>query len=170
METCQNYGKLYAFFLEFCRLFIDDELDKNGVPKNGRDLYYYLQDEIANSSQELYEAVIRNSPVLQDFQSNILLPQENEINVTRLYCIMYLKILRLLGRGLPIPKENCLTRIRNYLCHAPMKLICKDSAADFYEDYDRIKMNYGIMVLTKNWCKSVMRTFLTFSNEGKMIK
>ena len=142
METCQNYGKLYAFFLEFCRLFIDDKLHREiGVPRNGHDLYYYLKDKIANGRPELYEAAILNSSFLNKFQKTNLLPSQGRIHVERLDCITYLKIMRLLGKGLPEPTENCLTKIRNYLCHAPMKSIREGRVLDFYEDYEWMK-NY----------------------------
>lgn len=121
-STSEKYGQLYVFFLEVCRSFIDNKLHVGmGVPEDGEEMYAYLDEKSYDSYQEPYEEIISSLEYLSEREKEILRPSDGIIKVENLDFVIYLKIIRFLGRNWKYKNlSRYMIKVRNHLCHIPV--------------------------------------------------
>ena len=121
MGASEDYGKLYAYFLEVCRHFIDRKLHHEmGVPEIGQEMYEYLNRRLSDRFQKPYNGIIMEAEFLSNEEKDYLLPGNRIINESKLDVSLNFKIYRLLG-GKIAKKLSCqIVGVRNYLCHIPV--------------------------------------------------
>ena len=121
-DTSEKYGRLYAFFLEVCRCFIDDEVHvRMRLPEDGREMYDYLDEVLCSRYDEPYDEIIYGFHFLSMKEKQILAPRDGVINVENLDIGIYLKIISILGGCLKYETlGHYLTKVRNNLCHIPV--------------------------------------------------
>ena len=121
MGASEDYGKLYAYFLEVCRHFIDRKLHHEmGVPEIGQEMYEYLNRRLSDRFQKPYNGIIMEAEFLSNEEKYYLLPGNRIINESDLDVSLNFKIYRLLG-GKIAKKLSCqIVGVRNYLCHIPV--------------------------------------------------
>ena len=121
MGASEDYGKLYAYFLEVCRHFIDRKLHHEmGVPEIGQEMYEYLNRRLSDRFQKPYNGIIMEAEFLSNEEKYYLLPGNRIINESKLDVSLNFKIYRLLG-GKIAKKLSCqIVGVRNYLCHIPV--------------------------------------------------
>ena len=97
VKSSEKYGKLYTFFLDVAKLYVNDRLHlKLKVPKEGRAMYKHLKKELSKEDDEIYKEVINNCSFLSDQQKEYLLPDSEVINLEKLDFTMCVNIMRLL--------------------------------------------------------------------------
>lgn len=121
MGASEDYGKLYAYFLEVCRHFIDRKLHHEmGVPEIGQEMYEYLNRRLSDRFQKPYNGIITEAEFLSNEEKDYLLPGNRIINESKLDVSLNFKIYRLLGGKIAKKLSYQIVRVRNYLCHIPV--------------------------------------------------
>ena len=168
MGRSEQYGKLYTFFLDIAKFFVDDRLyQKMRVPREGRAMYQYLNEKLS-TEYESYKNVINNCLYLLPEQKEYLLPASEIINLDKLDFLMCVNIMRLLQTG-KITKNYKETRLviymkklRNNLCHPSMFRIEEDITKEqFNENVQEIIDHLGWLGIKKNWlvqCRQIFQT------------
>ena len=168
MGRSEQYGKLYTFFLDIAKFFVDDRFyQKMKVPKEGRAMYQYLNEKLS-TEYESYKNVINNCSYLLQEQEQYLLPTSKIINLDKLDFLMCVDIMRLLQTG-KITKNDKETRLviymkklRNYLCHPSMVRIEEDITEEqFNEQVEEIIDHLGWLGIKRNWlvqCRQIFQT------------
>ena len=142
MDTCQNYGKLYAFFLEVCRLHIDDVCPRF-LHKSDKDrvMLKFLKQAIRRKYREPYRSVIWRC--FTGMERKQLLVESDEIPLKKLDCYTFLKIIKVLETDNEIAR--CTTNVRNFLCHIPMGTIRKEmSQKDYNREYHWVRAAFEL--------------------------
>ena len=151
MDACENYGKLYTYFLEVCKNFIEHNLyERMGIPKDGYGMYLYLIRHLSHRD-------IRHSAFLSDQEKAFLLPNNNFIQVQNLDIIIHFKIIRLLDEEVPERLSRRVRQIRNWLCHLSLEELRETmEQKDFNGKLQLIIQNLeeaGIDIELLMWCK-----------------
>ena len=158
MATCEKYGKLYAYLLEVCRNFIEQNLyEEMGLPKDGYEMYLYLIRHLSHGDKRLYEDEIENSKYLSDKEKDCLLPKNRIIKVQNLDISIHFKIIRLLDKEVPEKLSRHVIELRNWLCHLSLEELRETmNQEDFNSKLELIKQNLhdaGIDNELLIWCK-----------------
>ena len=76
MDSCEKYGKLYAYFLEVCRRFIYKKLHgEMCVAEFGQELYEWSNRWLSDRFDRSYEAVLRDNAFLSEEERGYLSPE-----------------------------------------------------------------------------------------------
>ena len=146
------YGQIYGYFLEVCRRYIDSLChNEYGLPRNGTDMYNYLNQNSVEWYDMRYEDIVKAKrfPI---YIERILLPENGTIEVNKLDARMYFKIIEILEGS--IRKRTHMDFVRNYLCHVPMKVLQRPMAVDDFRGIMQLMRHnfeaYGI-------CRELLR-------------
>ena len=157
-NSCEKYGKLYAYFLEVCRHFIDQKLhEEMGVSDVGQEFYEDLNRRLSDQRGEPYEDIIKKCGFLLENEKRYLLPENRIIDLEDLDVTIHFKIIRLL-RGSVAKKLAChVAEVRNYLCHVPVANLREGmDSEDFSSLFQLIRQNLEDAGITKDllkWCE-----------------
>ena len=122
MDSCEKYGKLYAYFLEVCRHFIYKKLhEEMYVPEFGQEMYEWLNRWLSDRFDRSYEAVFRDYAFLSEKERGYLSPGNQIIDVAQLDISMHFKIIGLLEPHLGRKCQEYIANARNCLCHIPVE-------------------------------------------------
>ena len=122
MGSCQDFGRLYAYFLEVCRHFIYEKLHQElGLPELGQEMYEWLIRCLSEHSEESYKVLLDNSRFLSEEDRKYLSPKDRIIDTSKLDVSMHFKIMRLLEPRQGSRRWKYIADVRNYLCHIPVK-------------------------------------------------
>ena len=129
-DTSEKYGKLYGFFLEVCRRFIDDEIHNEiGLPEDGEEMYNYLEEQLESWFEEPYGEIIYGFDFLSKKEKQLLVPRDRIIKVANLDYGIYFKIISFIGGELRYNKlGQYMARVRNYICHVPVVSLRKEKS------------------------------------------
>lgn len=158
METCEVYGKLYAYLLEVCRQVIDMKFHHEmGVPEIGQEIYEYLNRRLSDRFKKSYDGIIMEAEFLSSDEKGYLLPANGVIDVSNLDVSLSFKIYRLLG-GRIAKKLSCqIVGARNYLCHIPVTSLRVDmNQEEFNSIFQVLKKDLedaGIERELLDWCE-----------------
>ena len=143
MCICDEYGKLYAFFLKFCLVFVGEELhERMKVPRNCQQMYNHLDRQLSFWFSEPYEDIINGLNLLSKKEKKILTPRDKRLEAGELDFSIYLKIIKILGGAAPKGLLNYIVRLRNYLCHVPVVELQNNlDAAAFEHELLSIRQN-----------------------------
>ena len=136
MCICDEYGKLYAFFLEVCLVFVGEELHQRmEVPRNCQEMHNHLDRQLSFWFSEPYEDIINGLDFLSKKGKKILTPREKRLEAGELDFSIYFKIIKILGGAASEDLLNYIVQLRNYLCHVPVVELQKnlDEAAFEHE-------------------------------------
>ena len=127
-DTSEKYGKLYVFFLEVCRRFIDDKLHVGlGLPEDGKEMYEYLDQRLCSWYDEPYEDIIYGFNFLSTKEKKLLVPRDGKIKVANVDFGIYFKIISFLGGHWTYKKlGRYMVNVRNHLCHIPVASLRKE--------------------------------------------
>lgn len=124
MGSCEKFGRLYAYFLEVCRRFINKKLhEEMCVPKFGQEMYECLNRWLSDRFDQSYEEALRDSAFLSDEDRGYLSPENRIIEVEQFDISMHLKIIRLLEPCFGRRRWEYIAKVRNYLCHIPVEVL-----------------------------------------------
>ena len=122
MDSCEKYGKLYAYFLEVCRPFIYKKLHgEMCVAEFGQELYEWSNRWLSDRFDRSYEAVLRDNVFLSEEERGYLSPENWIIHVAQTDISMYFKIITLLEPRLGRRSWVYIANATNYLCHIPVE-------------------------------------------------
>lgn len=122
MGSCQDFGRLYAYFLEVCRHFIYEKLHQElGLPELGQEMYEWLNRCLSEHFEQSYEVVLNDSGFLSEEDRDYLSPEDRIIDTSKLDVSMHFKIMRLLEPRQGSRRWKYIADVRNYLCHIPVK-------------------------------------------------
>lgn len=140
-NTCKEKGKLYAYFLEIAKYFVNSRLhQKLGVPNNGSGMYLHLKNYVTKTENEKYETRISKCKILKGDQKKYLLPTNEEIDLEKLDFSMCVYIIQLLGWKKDKKLIKYMKNLRNTLCHISMFKLQEDiSQEELNRDIEEIK-------------------------------
>lgn len=144
-DTSEKYGKLYVFFLEVCRRFIDAELHvRLRLPEDGEKMYEYLDEKLCSWYDEPYEDIIYGFKFLSSKEKKLLVPTDGKIKVENLDFGIYFKIISFLGGHWTYEKlGRYMVNVRNHLCHIPVVSLRKEkSQHEFYSDIKQMGQDF----------------------------
>ena len=134
MAACASYGKLYAYFLEVCKREIYRRIRSPDFPEDGQEMYEYLDQQISDRWGMSFKDLIEKR--LPRHKRKLFLHQDRIIDVTALDVSMYFTIIEILGGKV----GSNFVRIRNHLCHIPMKLLQTEmSSRTFKKELNSMK-------------------------------
>lgn len=134
MAACASYGKLYAYFLEVCKREIYRRIRSPDFPEDGQEMYEYLDQQISDRWGMSFKDFIEKR--LPRHKRKLFLHQDRIIDVTALDVSMYFTIIEILGGNV----RSNFVRIRNHLCHIPMKLLQTEmSSRTFKKELNSMK-------------------------------
>ena len=135
MGSCEDFGKLYAYFLEVCRHFLYEKLHQQfGVPELGQEMYEWLNRCLSEDFEQSYEVVLNNSGFLSEEDRGFLSPENRIIDTAKLDVSMHFKIMRLLEPRQGNRRWTYIAKVRNYLCHIPVEELRRNMDQDQFSD------------------------------------
>ena len=142
-NICKEKGKLFAYFLEIAKLFVNDRLhQKLGVPSDGSDMYLHLKTYVTKTQNQKYETTISKCHILSKQQKDYLLPKNQEIDLENLDFSMCVYIMQLLGRKQDKELIKYMKGLRNTICHLSMYWLQRNmTQEEINRDIQRIKNN-----------------------------
>ena len=150
MDPCETYGKLYAFFLEVCRLYVEGRF--NGVFKfdgsnNDEKISTFLKNQIRSKYKEPYKCTIwrffgrTENEGKGNKEIEQLITHSGQIAVKKLDYVTFLKIIKIIDKQ--FLKSMSAIKVRNDLCHIEMsKIQGKLSKSEFNEWCDKVRNGF----------------------------
>ena len=164
MYKCKRYGKVYAYFLDVCKHYLDDKIHtKMGLSKNGQEMYEELNRQLSDKYFETYEDIIESLKCFSRKEKLYLLPKDKTIKENNLDSSIYLKIMLLLGESKDSKLIDYMLTVRNKLCHIPMVSLREEemSQDDFELNLNFIKQNLEDLGIPSNLLERCERNVLS---------
>lgn len=160
--TGKNYGKLYGFFLDVCKRYVENYHKESPMGETGEDIYMHFHDKMFDLYRYDYRTLLNNYDFsyLSDRQLTSLNPVNGRIKEKDLDLSLYFKIINLLqDRGI-IMLTKFVVETQNELCHLSMKSLCSGFTQEKFEGEFDIMFGffeyYGVDKNILETCKTNM--------------